>query len=234
MERRVLQSITARIIFFLFVIGAGMPVIAQAPEISGRIHIPLWAHLEAYPGIENYQYSKEAPFEYPISRIRETAPFLIEGMVYGWRFTYVPPDRIRQVSEYFTIEAVRSITPEIGKITYTRPWIEESRLYCWVDFEPTPFDEKARLQWTSTRYPKIQGKGFGALSEGFDGIAQACKEAAKLAVREYARTIEKNKPQEIEGTLLITGSPKLGVDSGRYSAVLDFFLDVGTIKKYQY
>lgn len=216
------------------VLCAAAYMTAQPKELSGRIHIPLWAHLEAYPGVEEDVYSETAPFAYPVSRLRRTAPFIIEGMVYGWRFAYAPYDRARGTEEYFELEPVRSIAPEAAGITYSKPWIEGSRLYCWVDFVPDPYTEKARGQWASGGYPKIHGRGAGSLFDGFDGIAAACRNAAKDAVREYMRTIEKNKPQEITGTLLLTGSPQFGVESGRYMAVLDFFLDVDTIKKYRY
>ena len=42
----------------------------------------------------------------------------------------------------------------------------------------------------------------------------------------------KNKPKEITGSVLIRKQPLLGIDAGKYTIKLDFFLECGTIRYY--
>ena len=62
-----------------------------------KIHFPLWAELDAYPELAEAQDLQSEQYDYPIKRIRQIAPFLVEGMVYGWEFSYTPYDKSRGV-----------------------------------------------------------------------------------------------------------------------------------------
>ena len=78
----------------------------------------------------------------------------------------------------------------------------------------------------------IRGRGYGKVSDGFEGYKNAAKDALKNAVREHYRKIVKNKPKEITGSVLIKDIPVTGVVSGKYVINLDFFLEYGRIIEY--
>ena len=103
-----LQRLRIFLVFTLIVccgaLGSGGSLFAQTPSIVRHIRFPIWAEVDAYPGTQAAVDDVGAEeFSYPIARIKETVPFLIEGLVYGWRFTYVPSDKTRGVEEYFEI-----------------------------------------------------------------------------------------------------------------------------------
>ena len=236
-----------RINFFLFFslifagsyLGSGSKgsLFAQTPSIVRHIRFPIWAEVDAYPGTEAAAADVEKEeFSYPIARIKETVPFLIEGLVYGWKFTYVPSDKARGVEEYFEIEPVQKLADgqknDGGTIEYSSVWIENNRFNCWVDFTRTDHQVQIYNLWSSIQNPTIQGRGYGDLSKGFEGIKEAAQDALKNAVRDYYRNLVKNKPKEITGSVLLRKTPLLGIDSGRYVINLDFFLEWGTIEEY--
>lgn len=70
------------------------------------------------------------------------------------------------------------------------------------------------------------------IADGFDGITNAANDALKNAVREHYRQILKNKPKEIDGHVIIRGTPQIGINAGRYVVELDFFLETDRIVKY--
>ena len=72
MEKRHLVNV----IFFVFFIGG--IISADSPSQIRKIHFPLWAELDAYPELEEAQDLSAGVYDYPISRIKKTAPFLIE------------------------------------------------------------------------------------------------------------------------------------------------------------
>ena len=225
MERR-LQKIV-----FILLVTLFLPLFAQDVSQERMVRFALWAATEAYPGLES---SGKTALELPAKKIRELSPFVISGMVYGWKFDYVPYDKARGVAEYFEFTPVHELTEdEIKLINYTKPWIYESRLNCWVEYRRTDQQVYAFKSWQSVQFPKIQGTGYAKLSEGFDGLQKAFSEALKLAVRNYERKWIKTKPKEISGTVLLREPPKIGVDAGRYKVSLDFFMETDKILEYK-
>lgn len=195
------------------------------------IRFSLWAPLEAYPG-SGERVDVNAPFAYPISRLKETVPFFIEGMVCGWAFVYRPSDKLRDVAEEFEFVPLREYPDMMARIRYTEPWVEGNRLNCWVEFHCPSHLTSWRRMWKSLDRKRVAGKGMGLLTDGFDGIHQGASQALKAAVRSYAQSVTKNKPREIRGEVLLAGAPKIGVKSGRYVVDLDFFLNVSRIVDY--
>jgi hypothetical protein len=208
--------------------------LAAVDDLSDRVlHFPLWAMLDAYPGTEEASRVSDNAFAEPVSKIRETAPFLVQGMIYGFTFSYTPSDMLRNVAEAFSFEPVRELGDvDKQRISYTQPRIEGSRLYCWVDFERTANMIFQKKQWESVKSLRVSGRGSGRLEDGFAGILDASRDALKNAVREYGRSIAKNKLKEITGTAIITGTPKIGINSGKYAVTLDFFLQIDIIVPY--
>lgn len=226
MERR-LQKI---VFFAIFVINS--VVSAQVPSFVERIRIPMWAELDAYPGSPEAGDLSGGVFDFPINRLKQTAPFIIEGMVFGWEFTYVPSDKTRQVDEIFEIIPIREDESYLKDIQYSSPVIKDNRLNVWVEFLRT--NEMIHLynMWASINHPIVKGRGTGKISNGFDGLKDAVSNAVRNAVREYYRTKVKNKPKEINGKVLIRSEPQFGIRRGEYVVTFDFFLETDRIIQY--
>lgn len=223
MERR-LQKLILFLIAFL-------PLFAQDVSQERMVRFSVWASTEIYPGIEK---PEKDLLSLPVRKIKEISPFILSGMVYGWRFEYVPYDKARGVPEYFEFTPIQTLNEsEINSINYAKPWIEDSILNCWIEFRRSDAQIHIFRGWESVLHPKIMGEGYAELSEGFDGIQKACGEALKMAVRNYERKWVKTKPKEISGTVLIKEPPKIGVDAGRYKVTLDFFMETDRIVEYK-
>lgn len=231
MERS-LQSIKKIFCGLAFAVLIMAAAVAQTPSVVKNIRIPLWAELDAYPGLEE-AYDKDAEqYDFPIKRMRTIAPFVLSGMVYGWNFVYVPSDKARGVEEYFEVTEVVSSDVIKGGITYSSPWIENNNLNCWVEYTRTDSQVQNYNLWSSIQNPVIGGIGYGSIEKGFDGIEEAARDSLKSAIRNYYRKLVKNKPKEISGSVLIRNLPTLGIDAGRYVINLDFFLECGRIVEY--
>lgn len=223
-----------RITFFLLLIifSTGL-ILGNSPSQIRKIHFSLWAELDAYPELEQAQDLSSGVYDYSVSRIRQTAPFLIEGMVYGWEFSYTPQDNARGVEENLEITEIVPSDFFLNNITFSSVWFENERMNCWVTFERNESQIQNYNLWASIKNPVIHGRGYGKLSDGFDGIKNAAAEALKNAVREHFRAIIKNKPKQINGKVLIKEPPILGIDAGKYVINLDFFLECDKIIEYK-
>ena len=227
MEKRIVN------VFLILMIFSTRIISADSPSQIRKIHFPLWAELDAYPELEEAQDLYADIYDYPISRIRQTAPFLVEGMVYGWEFSYTPQDNARGVEEWLEITEIVPSQNFLNYITFSSVWLENERMNCWVTFERNEQQIQNYNLWASIRNPVIHGRGYGLLADGFDGIKNAAAEALKNAIREYYRAIIKNKPKQINGKVLIKNPPTLGIDAGKYVINLDFFLECGKIVEYR-
>lgn len=223
-----------RITFFLlFIIFSTGLILGNSPSQIRKIHFSLWAELDAYPELEQAQDLSSGVYDYSVSRIKQTAPFLIEGMVYGWEFSYTPQDNARGVEENLEITEIVPSDFFLNNITFSSVWFENERMNCWVTFERNESQIQNYNLWASIKNPVIHGRGYGKLSDGFDGIKNAAAEALKNAVREHFRAIIKNKPKQINGKVLIKEPPILGIDAGKYVINLDFFLECDKIIEYK-
>ena len=224
-------------IFFLFAAcvcpyAKAGAAFSQTPDIVEHIRIPLWAELDAYPGLAEAQDTSAGVFDYSTARLKTLAPFIIGGMVYGWNFSYTPSDKLRGVEEYMDFSPVRELGEAEQSIAYTKPWVEEGKVYCWVEFTRTEAMIRNYYLWASITNDTVHGIGYGKISDGFDGITNAVRDAIKNAVRAYFRTKIKNKPKEIRGKVLLRREPLIGIDAGRYKVQLDFFLETDKILPY--
>jgi hypothetical protein len=219
------------IIYFLLSAASGI-CSAQTPSVIEHIRIPLWAEADAYPELREAQDASSGVYDYAKKRIKTIAPFLINGMVHGWNFTYTPSDKLRGVEEYIDFSDTLPLDRPEENISYTSPWMQDGKINCWIEFTRTPQMIIDYNLWASISNPIIRGKGYGKIKDGFDGITDAAKEAVKDAVRSYFRGRIKNKPKEISGKVLIRDQPTIGIDAGRYMVQLDFFLETDRIIMY--
>lgn len=201
---------------------------------ASDIRFHLWAQLDAFPGSEAAKDIKAGQFDYPIKMMKEMAPFLVNGMVYGWDFVYTPSDKARGVEEYFEIIPIQSEEKVIAGIEYEDPWVseEDNRFNCFVRFSRNQNQIQSFNLWSSIQNPTVRGTGKGALEKGFEGIKDAATAAVKDAVRSHYRSEIKNKPKEITGRVIVRKNPVIGISSGKYVINLDFFLESGRIKTY--
>ena len=229
-------------LLFFFSIAA---VFSQEVSQERLVRIPLWAQIDVYPGYfdndatdeeksKNKGQPDDSEYSVPVRKIKEISPFMIEGMVYGWKFSYTPYDKIRGVEEEFEFEAVQNLSEsQKSTIKYAKPWRDETNLYAWAEYKRDENQIALYKSWESIVNPKIRGVGYAKLSEGFDGIQKATQEALKEAVRNYERKKIKTKPKEISGTVLMVAPPQIGISSGRYKVTLEFFMETDRIIEYK-
>ncbi len=203
-----------------------------ASEQDARIfRAPVWVFLEPVPGdIETGQTNIALP---PREELHTLARFVMGGMVYGWKFSYTPSDRARNVAEYFELIPVAEIAAGDPRLRLEPLRPEYPRLSAWAEFRADRTLERWNSRWQSVLYKTVQGVGRGERAAETSGIKDAYTQAVLNAVREYARTIEKNKPKEINGEVLLRGEPRLHAEQGWFVANLRLYLDIKEIISYQ-
>ena len=241
MEKRV-SKLKPLFIFFarraaffaaLFILAGALYLNAQNVPSAELLRFPLWFPVDNVPALQKPLKKGDSIYTQAIEEIRALTPFMLEGLIYGWKFTYTPSDKLRGVDEYFSMEPLFPIeSDERLSFTDARHMAESARLECWVEYRMSPDMIRRRESWQSVQYRKIRGEGEAPIMLGGEGIRESCRQALKEAVRAYARSFIKNKPKEIAGTVLLTDFPRYYIKSGKYRTDLDFFLFVSRIEEY--
>jgi len=204
---------------------------AQDVSQERMIRFALWASTEIYPGVEK---PESDVLGMSARKIKDISLLILSGMIYGWSFDYVPYDKARGVQEYFEFKPIHELSKEeVSSINFTKPWIKDNILNCWIEYRRTDAQLHIYKSWRSVLNAKIKGEGYAKLSDGFEGLQEACAESLKYAVRNYQRKWIKTKPKEISGKVFMYEPPKIGVDSGRYKVTLDFFMQTDKILEYR-
>lgn len=196
---------------------------AEAPRI---LRAPVWVYLEPVPG------SPADAAHPPIENLREVARFVMGGMVYGWKFSYTPSDRARGVNEEFTLTPVMEIGKDDGRLTLDGIKPKYPRLSCWAEYALDESHARWNTYWDSVLFIASSGRGSGERRDETDGIRTAYTKALLMAVREYGRKLEKNKPKEIVGELLLRDEPRLFSDQGQFVADVKVLVNMKEIIPY--
>lgn len=194
------------------------------------LRISLWSLLEDEPSLEKALLANF--YDKSIAELKILAPFVLEGMIYGWNFVYVPSDTARQVKELLEVSPIQSLSFPDKNMSFVEPRIENERFYVWLEYKRTDAMMLYKKAWDSVLYPKAKGVGQAPLVHGTEGILEAYEQALKNAIRTYVQKLEKNKPKSISGRVLLSKQPIVGIQSGRYTAALDFFVHVIKIERY--
>lgn len=227
-ENRRIYFILVLICISFFICAQGLSSKKEGGE--NLLRISLWSLLEDEPSLEKEK--SENFYDKSVLELKKLAPFVLEGMIYGWNFFYVPSDITRKVEEELEVSPIRSLSFPDERMSFVEPRIENERFYVWLEYQRTGAMMAHKKAWDSVIYPKAKGIGQASLILGTEGILESYEQALKNAIRTYVQKSEKNKPRSISGRVLLVNQPILGIQAGHYTAALDFFVHVIKIERY--
>ena len=200
------------------------PLSAQiTPALPRAVSASVWVYIEEMPGNEPFSAQEE---------LRKLAAFVLSGMVFGWRFEYAPADSTRGVSAYFSLEPLGEIDELSAGFSVSDIETRDQRLYCRAEFILDEAALNSARLWNSVLFKSCRGRGYGERRDEMAGIYAAFESAARNAVHEHARTLEKNRPKEIRGEIKFKEEPRISATGGRFAADAEFLINVKEIVPY--
>jgi hypothetical protein len=167
-----------------------------------------------------------------IRRALEEARYILGGMLYGFRFEYVPADRAREVEEQFSLDPVAQVPFGDEHLDVVDSSMADDELRAQVRYRLQDF-QRARLRsWRSGAIAELATNGSADLWEGPEARRKAVENAIKQAVRSHLRSRTRNKPKRATGSVLFATEPRIYVDSGAYVAELRVKLRVKQVEPY--
>ncbi len=207
---------------------AGFPATPEAPRV---LQAPVWVYAERVPGSSGAEdVVNDAP---PLDRLDSVSRFVLSGMVYGWKFSYVPYDKKRGVAEEFSLEPLAEIAADDPRFAILHLKPSYPRLLCVAEYSLDDSHARWITHWDSTVFRTSKGRGSGERVDETNGIRAAYAGAIRSAIREHARKLEKNKPKEVTGEVLLRENPRLFPDEGRFVAEVRVLINVREVVPYR-
>lgn len=195
------------------------------------IRAPVWVFLEPQPGVmDNDTQGTRLP---PRQALTELSKTIMEGMAYGWKFSYTPFDKRRAIAEEFELEPLHPILPNDSRLSVTELRVQYPYLYCWAEYRVADAVALHRTEWIRINYVRAEGSGRSERKLEIDGVRQAYRNAALDAVRGYLRKNIKNKPKSVSGEMLIKDNPRLYISGGKFTAQLTVYLYIREVIPYR-
>ncbi len=201
---------------------------AQTPRM---LQVPVWVYLEPVPGtMTPEEIAAKLP---PIQELDESARFILAGMIYGWKFSYTPSDKSRKVDEYFSMTPIGTIERGDKRMALAAVKPDYPRLSAWAEFTLDASVSRWSAYWASVMFKSSNGRGRGERSDEAVGIKTAYTDAVRDAVRQYARKLEKNKPKELIGEVLLREGARLFADEGWFVADVKVLVNLQEVVPYR-
>ena len=205
-----------------------IPAAATYAQIE-RLTLNLWCDLEP-PVFEGGEYPLSA--ETAAQKLLEEARTLFSAMIYGYRFTYTPYDRARDVQEEFGLDPIAEIPWGDPGLKIIRTEVQDKRFYGKLYYHLKDYQFSRISSWETNTLPTSQGQGEDSFLKGQTAKIGSFQEAVKQAIREYARKRIYNKPKRITGEVLLVAQPHTIIDSGAYLTQVKIKLFIDTLTPY--
>ena len=177
--------------------------------------------------------SRPLPREVALERLLDEVQYVVSGLVYGYRFVYVPGDPSREIAESFELEPYGSIPRGDPRLIVLQTWIEDSLLVARVGYEVSSEQSGWYQGWHSSANVRSAGIGVSSLFLGPTHKTDAVSDGIRSAVREHVRASEFTRPQQIIGAVLLASYPEFGIVRGNYQATVDVLLQIDRIDKFE-
>ena len=177
--------------------------------------------------------ARPLPREVALDRLLDEVQYVVSGLVYGYRFVYVPGDPSREIAESFELEPHASIPRGDPRLTVLQTWIDDDRLVARVGYEVSVVQRGWYEGWHSSANARSTGIGVSSLFLGPTHKTGAVSDGIRAAVREHVRALEFTRPQQVTGAVLLAAYPKFGIVRGNYQATVDILLQIDRIDKFE-
>jgi hypothetical protein len=209
--------------------ASGFPLDAADLD-AAELRAEFWVDLEPIvPPTGNPPASREEA----VGQLLDRAQNVLTGLIYGYRFRYVPTNPRRGITDSFELVPVAEVPrgdPRLG-VASTR--LEESMLFVTVLYRLADFQVDRLRGWQSSSIASSAGEGAGSYFEGEGGRRSSYERAIRAAVRAYARELTRARPREVSGSLILSEEPRVRVLEGEYRTRVRIKIIIDRTERYE-
>ena len=170
--------------------------------------------------------------EEAIRRTLEEARLVISGMIYGFRVSYTPSDRPRNVKEELTVEPLARIPQGDPSLRVLKVRTTDNKYFVHTRYNLAEFQQRRLQAWSSNTLEVAAGRGSAPLNDGYRAKFDSFDQAIKNALREYLRPRYKNKPSRIQAAVALQEPPYTVIDAGGFHSKVRIKIDIREVRPY--
>lgn len=218
------------VLLFIF---SSLDLAAYTAE-DGIIDLDIWTEVtDIIPALNNEKNAYLDKSEI-YRRNLEDALWIISGMIYGFTVRYTPMDSSRKVDESLEVSPIASIAWGDEKLEVIDTWFKNEKLSMQVRYLLDSSQITRLKLWESNIFPDSEGIGVVSVFSGYMGRVESIKEGIKVALRNYLRIRNSNKPREISCRVLLSEPPYTIIDAGGYKSKIKITIKMIEITPYSY
>lgn len=209
--------------------ASALPGFAQ--DLSGDYYVhEFWTELE--PMV--FQQGQSGPLTRAeaVKQVLTEAQFVFSGELYGFTFTYIPPDPTRAVAGSFTLSPIAEIKWGDPHLRVLATRVEHTRFIAQVMYTLAPFQKSWKQIWDSNLFPTASGRGQGNYLLGFEQRIASYRNAVEDAIHAYLSARIFNRPRKVTGEVELTANPYTIIEAGRYVSTVNIKLKIGSVEPY--
>jgi hypothetical protein len=189
--------------------------------------------LPASPGLDASPGAALALSDAEIAeRLRAEAEWSYLGMIYGFDVSYVPLDRARGVAESYSVVPAWESRRHLPGLALRQMEWQGDILRAYVEYTMDKAQLSRYLGWRRADTVPFQAEGAAGASGGGTMRMKAMEEAVKTALREYARTLTRNKPSQVKAIVALERPPDVFYREGSYVARVRVRIKVLELRPY--
>jgi len=158
---------------------------------------------------------------------------IVSGMIYGWKFTYIPSDIKREIKEEFVLEPIALIKLGDPNMSFRDNWVKDYIMYQNIVYRLSDFQKKRIASWNTTTTPDSYGEGEESIFLE-KGKSLSLEYAIKDSIKREFQSRGKDKPRIIEGQILLKENPRLFINAGMYTTQVETLILYKNILDYRY
>ena len=166
-----------------------------------------------------------------VNTLLEEARWIFSGMIYGFRYSYVPGSEELQVEDDFSLVPVGQIEKGDPSLHVENVSDDYKTLTVQFSYWLSPQQSRRVQQFHMSHFFSAGGKASERIHAPNAGRT-SIELGAKQALREDLRTRYYNRPREVSGLLCFSHSPKLMIRSGNYNSFVRILYNVDDMKAY--
>jgi hypothetical protein len=165
-------------------------------------------------------------------RILEETRVLVSAMIYGFEFRYVPSDAKRNVREEFELVPIKEIPWGDARLAIVASERKGNILHATVTYALDDYQAARVSAWKSASMRSDAGMGEGSVYKGYTERLTSFRNSIKEAIRNHMRAKLFNKPREISGDVLLSKSPSIMINAGKYLTTSNVKINIRNVIPY--
>ena len=162
---------------------------------------------------------------------RIAALHFLSANIYGYTFSYRPGSALMKTEETFDLDLRGKVTESL--VLSLGDGVYENMYRVKLGFRITPSVEKWLGAFRSNNLRLTDAEGTSDFYSGFQGRAEAYREALRNLVLVAAKKKLSSKPLSIKGDILIVGNPEFSVGAGRHYCRVQGYVNFVEVVTYQ-